>query len=56
MIPGDEVETIMGEDASNFQEFLADEKVEVLSMMEELPEGMQKQPELKYLIRRAMVR
>jgi len=52
MIPGDEVETIMGEDASNFQEFLADEKVEVLSMMEELPEGMQKQPELKYLIRR----
>ena len=52
MVPGDEVEAIMGEDASNFQEFFADEKVEVLSMMEELPEGMQKQPELKYLIRR----
>ena len=52
MKPGDEVENIMGEDASNFQEFFADEKVEILSMFEELPEGMQKQPELKYLIRR----
>ena len=34
MKPGDEVENIMGEDASNFQEFFADEKVEILSMFE----------------------
>lgn len=43
---------LMNEDASNFQAFFNTEKLEILSMLEELPEGFQKQNGLKYLVRR----
>ncbi len=45
-------EDLMNEDASNFQAFFNTEKLEILSMFEELPEGFQKQNGLKYLVRR----
>lgn len=45
-------EDIMGEDSSNFQEFFKSEKLEILAMFEELPEGFHKQEGLKYLVRR----
>ena len=45
-------EDIMGEDSSNFQEFFKSEKLEILAMFEELPQGFQKQDGLKYLVRR----
>lgn len=47
-----ETEDLMNEDASNFQEFFREEKIEILSMFEELPEGFHKQEGLKYLVRR----
>ena len=47
-----ETQTLMKEDASNFQEFFNEEKINILSMFEELPEGMHKQEGLKYLVRR----
>ena len=47
-----ETQTLMKEDASNFQEFFDEEKINILSMFEELPEGMHKQEGLKYLVRR----
>lgn len=47
-----ETEELMGEDASNFQEFHATEKVEILAMLQELPTGMHKQDGLRYLVRR----
>lgn len=47
-----ETENLMHEDASNFQEFFNEEKIEILSMFEELPEGFHKQDGLKYLVRR----
>ena len=47
-----ETETIMGEDASNFQEFFNEEKIEILAMFEEMPEGFHKIKGLKYLVRR----
>ena len=50
--PGDELETLMNEDSSNFQEFYNSEKLEILAMFEELPEGFHKQEGLKYLVRR----
>lgn len=50
--PGDELETLMNEDRSNFQEFYNSEKLEILAMFEELPEGFHKQEGLKYLVRR----
>ena len=37
---------------SNFQEFFNSEKLEILAMFEELPEGFHKQEGLKYLVRR----
>ena len=43
---------LMGEDQSNFQEFFKSEKLEILAMFEELPEGFHKQEGLKYLVRR----
>ena len=52
MKPNDETETLMGEDSSNFQEFHDDEKMEILAMFEELPEGFHKQQGLKYMVRR----
>lgn len=47
-----ETEDLMNEDASNFQEFFKEEKLEILGMFEELPEGFHKQEGLKYLVRR----
>ena len=44
--------TFMGDDKSNFQEYYKTEKLEILAMFEELPEGFHKQEGLKYLVRR----
>ncbi|PQJ74758.1 T9SS type A sorting domain-containing protein [Polaribacter gangjinensis] len=44
--------TFMGDDKSNFQEFYKTEKLEILAMFEELPEGFHKQEGLQYLARR----
>ncbi len=52
LIPNAELKQIMGEDLSNFQEFSASEKIIILSMFEELPDGMHVQSNLKYLSRR----
>ena len=40
--------TFMGDDKSNFQEYYKTEKLEILAMFEELPEGFHKQEGLKY--------
>jgi hypothetical protein len=42
----------MNEDPSNFQSFSAFEKLTILSMLEELPEGMHAQSNLKFIVRR----
>lgn len=47
-----DTEVLMSEDQSNFQEFFKSEKLEILAMFEELPEGFHKQGGLKYLVRR----
>jgi hypothetical protein len=52
MQPNQELEDLMNEDSSNFQEFFSEEKLEILAMFEELPEGFHKQDGLKYLVRR----
>jgi hypothetical protein len=52
MKPDLETQQLMNEDASNFQEFFNEEKINILSMFEELPEGFHKQEGLKYLVRR----
>jgi len=52
MVANEQTEEIMGEDSSNFQEFFNSEKLEILAMLEELPEGFHKQNGLKYLVRR----
>lgn len=52
LIPNAELRQIMNEDYSNFQEFSAFEKLTILDMIEELPEGMHSQTNLKYLVRR----
>ena len=52
MLPDQETEDLMGEDSSNFQEFFDWEKMEILAMFEELPDGFQKQDGLQYLVRR----
>ena len=48
----EENETFMGDDKSNFQDFYKTEKLEILAMFEELPEGFHKQEGLQYLVRR----
>ena len=45
-------EGITNETEVSFQEFLPDEKLLILTMFEEMPEGMHKMKELKYLVRR----
>ena len=45
-------EGITNEGPEKFQEFLPDEKLNILTMFEEMPEGLHKIKELKYLIRR----
>ncbi|MEN8702592.1 MAG: T9SS type A sorting domain-containing protein [Polaribacter sp.] len=49
---GEENGTFMGDDKSNFQDYYNTEKLEILSMFEELPEGFHKQEGLQYLVRR----
>ena len=41
-----------GEDASRFQKFHSEEIVQLINTLEEMPAGMRKIPELKYLVRR----
>ena len=52
MKPDQETENLMSEAASNFQDFFDDEKVQILAMFEEMPEGFHKIDGLKYLVRR----
>lgn len=52
MKPDQQTEDLMDEESSNFQEFFSEEKIIILSMFEELPEGFHKQEGLKYLVRR----
>ena len=47
-----QTEELMGEDSSNFQAFFNTEKLEILSMLEELPDGFHKQDGLKFMVRR----
>lgn len=46
------LKNLMGETETNFQEFTSDEKIVILSMFEEFPDAMQRQAELKYMVRR----
>ena len=41
-----------GDTSSSFQDFHANEFVEIINMLEEMPKGFHKIPELKYIIRR----
>ncbi|MFM7682085.1 MAG: hypothetical protein ACKO7P_04995, partial [Bacteroidota bacterium] len=50
--PSSFVKTLMNETETNFQEFTSDEKIIILSMFEEFPDAMQRQKELKYMVRR----
>ena len=52
MKPDQQTEDLMDEESSNFQEFFSEEKIAILSMLEELPEGFHKQEGLKYFVRR----
>jgi hypothetical protein len=52
LTPGPLLKQVMGETESNFQEFQFDEKLIILSMIEEFPEPMHKQDGLKYMVRR----
>ena len=52
MTPTSELQTLMKETSSNFQPFTSEEKLIIMSMMEEYPEAMQRQEKLKYLVRR----
>ncbi len=52
MVPDAETAELMGEPADHFQEFLPEEKIEILSMFEELPDGFHRQDCFKYLVRR----
>ena len=52
MTPNSELKKLMNETESNFQEFYATEKIEILAMHSEFPDGMKKQSDLKYLVRR----
>ena len=40
------------ESAGRFQDFHPEERVQIINMFEEMPKGMHKLPELKYLVRR----
>ena len=50
--PSIQLEKLMNETRSNFQSFHDDEKIEILSMIEELPTGFHRQAGLKYMCRR----
>ncbi|MCX6145654.1 MAG: hypothetical protein NTW25_00160 [Candidatus Kapabacteria bacterium] len=50
--PSNLITSLMGETYTNFQSFTSDEKLVILSMLEEYPDALQRQTGLKYLIRR----
>ena len=50
--PSQFLQTLMNETSTNFQQFTSDEKLIILSMFEEFPDAMQRQAQLKYLVRR----
>ena len=52
LAPSAFLRTLMNETETNFQEFTSDEKIIILSMFEEFPDAMQRQEELKYMVRR----
>ena len=52
LAPSAFLKTLMSETETNFQEFTSDEKIVILSMFEEFPDAMQRQGELKYMVRR----
>ena len=52
MVGDAETSELMGEPADHFQEFFPAEKLEILAMLEELPEGLQRQECNNYLVRR----
>lgn len=52
LLPSPFLKNLMGETETNFQEFTSDEKIVILSMFEEFPDAMQRQAELKYMVRR----
>ena len=52
MVPGPAVEALMSETQTNFQPFPAWEKLQIMGMLEEFPEGMRKQDGLSKLVRR----
>ncbi len=52
LAPSSFLRTLMNETETNFQEFTSDEKIIILSMFEEFPDAMQRQGELKYMVRR----
>lgn len=52
LVPSETLRQLMGETESNFQEFTSEEKLTILSMFEEFPEGMHRQDQLKYMVRR----
>jgi hypothetical protein len=52
LAPSPFLKTLMNETETNFQEFTSDEKIIILSMFEEFPDAMQRQAELKYMVRR----
>ena len=52
LLPSAQLKQLMNETETNFQEFTSDEKIIILSMFEEFPDAMQRQGELKYMVRR----
>ncbi len=46
------LQTVMNETQTNYQSFTPDEKIIILSMLEEYPDAMHQQQQLKYLVRR----
>jgi len=52
LLPSAQLKQLMGETETNFQEFTSDEKILILAMFEEFPDAMQRQGELKYMVRR----
>lgn len=50
--PSEFLKNLMNETETNFQEFTSEEKLIILSMFEEFPDAMQRQDQLKYMVRR----
>lgn len=50
--PSEFLRNLMGETESNFQIFTPEEKIIIVSMLEEFPDAMHRQEGLKYLVRR----